>query len=66
MGVAGLVVFAREAEREHITVMEHGSNGTEKAPLAYYIGQYRHLSLSFGYSFDSKSFAAERTGQEAL
>ncbi len=47
MGVAGLVVFAREAGREHITVMEHGSNGTEKAPLAYYLGQYRHLSSSY-------------------
>ena len=47
MGVAGQVVFAREAEREHITVIEHGSNGTEKAPLAYYLGQYRHLSSSY-------------------
>src|SRR5205085_12178560 len=36
MGVSGLVVFAREAERQHATVVEHGSNGTEKAPLAYY------------------------------
>jgi flavin reductase (DIM6/NTAB) family NADH-FMN oxidoreductase RutF len=47
MGVAGLVIFAREADREHITVVEHGSNGTEKAPLAYYLGQYRHLSDSY-------------------
>lgn len=47
MGVAGLVVFAREADREHITVVEHGSNGTEKAPLAYYLGQYRHLSSDY-------------------
>ena len=47
MGVSGLVVFAREAEREHSTVVEHGSNGTEKAPLAYYLGQYRHLSSSY-------------------
>jgi flavin reductase (DIM6/NTAB) family NADH-FMN oxidoreductase RutF len=44
MGVAGQVVFAREADGEHITV---GSNGTEKAPLAYYLGQYRHLSSSY-------------------
>jgi flavin reductase (DIM6/NTAB) family NADH-FMN oxidoreductase RutF len=47
IGIAGLVVFACEADREHITVMEHGSNGTEKAPLAYYLGQYRHLSSSY-------------------
>ena len=47
MGVAGQVVFAREAEREHITVVEHGGNGTEKAPLTYYLGQYRHLSSSY-------------------
>jgi flavin reductase (DIM6/NTAB) family NADH-FMN oxidoreductase RutF len=47
MGVAGLVVFARETDREHITVAEHGSNGTEKAPLAYYLGQYRHLSSGY-------------------
>ena len=44
MGVAGQVVFAREADSEHSTIIEHGSNGTEKAPLAYYLGQYRHLS----------------------
>lgn len=47
MGVAGLVIFAREADGEHIAVVEHGSNGTEKAPLAYYLGQYRHLSNSY-------------------
>ena len=47
MGVPGLVVFAREAEREHIMVGAHGSNGREKAPLAYYLGQYRHLSSSY-------------------
>jgi flavin reductase (DIM6/NTAB) family NADH-FMN oxidoreductase RutF len=47
IGVAGLVVFAREAEREHSTVVEHGSNGAEKTPLAYYLGQYRHLSRSY-------------------
>ena len=47
MGVSGLVVFAREAEREHSTVVEHGSNGAEKTPLAYYLGQYRHLSSSY-------------------
>jgi flavin reductase (DIM6/NTAB) family NADH-FMN oxidoreductase RutF len=47
IGVAGQMVFAREADREHITVVEHGSNGTEKAPLAYYLGQYRHLSRSY-------------------
>ena len=44
MGIAGQVVFACETEGERITVGEHGGNGTEKAPLAYYLGQYRHLS----------------------
>jgi len=43
MGVPGQVVFAREAIRAHHIVMEHGSNGAEKAPLTYYRGQYRHL-----------------------
>jgi flavin reductase (DIM6/NTAB) family NADH-FMN oxidoreductase RutF len=47
MGVAGQVVFAREAERERATVVEHGSNGSEKAPLAYFLGHYRHLSSSY-------------------
>jgi len=47
MGVAGLVIFAREADREHIIEVERGSNGTEEAPLAYYLGQYRHLSDSY-------------------
>ena len=47
MGVAGQVVFAREADREHIKVVEYGSNCTQKAPLAYYLGQYRHLSSSY-------------------
>jgi flavin reductase (DIM6/NTAB) family NADH-FMN oxidoreductase RutF len=47
MGVAGQVVFAREADQDLITVVEHGSNGAEKAPLAYYLGQYRHLSSSY-------------------
>jgi flavin reductase (DIM6/NTAB) family NADH-FMN oxidoreductase RutF len=47
MGFADQVVFASEADREHIPVVRHGSNGTEKAPLAYYLGQYRHLSSSY-------------------
>lgn len=47
MGVAGQVVFAREAERDHIMITEHSSNGTEKAPLAYYLGHYHHLSRSY-------------------
>jgi flavin reductase (DIM6/NTAB) family NADH-FMN oxidoreductase RutF len=47
MGAAGRVVFARDADREFITVVEHGSNEAEKAPLAYYLGQYRHLSSSY-------------------
>ncbi len=47
MGVAGQVIFARQADRERITVVEHGNNGAEKVPLAYYLGQYRHLSNSY-------------------
>ncbi len=47
MGAAGQVRFVRGADREHATVVEHGTNGTEKAPLAYYLGQYRHLSESY-------------------
>lgn len=46
-GVADQVAFAHEADREHATVVEHGSNGTEKAALAYYLGHYRHLSSSY-------------------
>jgi flavin reductase (DIM6/NTAB) family NADH-FMN oxidoreductase RutF len=47
MGVSGRMVFACEADREHATIVEHESNGIEKAPLAYYLGQYRHLSSSY-------------------
>lgn len=47
MGATGRVVFARQADGEHITVVEPGSNGTEKIPLAYYLGQYHHLSSSY-------------------
>src|SRR3989442_12914758 len=47
MGTNGQVVFARKADREHTIVVEHGSNGAEKAPLAYYLGQYRHLSSGY-------------------
>jgi flavin reductase (DIM6/NTAB) family NADH-FMN oxidoreductase RutF len=47
MGVAGQVVFACEADREHATVVEHGNNGAEKAPLAYYLGHYQHLAGSY-------------------
>ena len=46
-GLAGQVVFAREEDRARATVVEHGSNGTQKAPLAYYLGHYRHLSNSY-------------------
>jgi flavin reductase (DIM6/NTAB) family NADH-FMN oxidoreductase RutF len=47
MGVAGQVIFAQEADSERSTIVEHGSNGAEKAPLVYYLGQYRHLSNSY-------------------
>lgn len=46
-GLAGQVVFAREEDGEHATVVEHGSNGIQKAPLTYYLGHYRHLSSSY-------------------
>ncbi|HEU5383517.1 MAG TPA: flavin reductase family protein [Ktedonobacteraceae bacterium] len=46
MGAAGQVIFAHEVDSERSTLAEHGSNGTEKAPLAYYLGQYHHLSSS--------------------
>ncbi len=47
MGIAGQVIFAHEADSERGTIGDHRSNGTEKAPLAYYLGQYRHLSSSY-------------------
>ncbi len=50
MGAAGQTAFAHDADREYTTVVEHGSNGsngTEEVPLAYYLGQYRHLSSSY-------------------
>ena len=47
MGAAGQVAFADEKDRDHSTVAEYGSNGTEKVPLAYYLGQYRHLANDY-------------------
>ena len=47
MGIADHVVFADDGDREHSTIVEHGSNGIEKAPLAYYLGQYRHLASDY-------------------
>ncbi len=47
LGVAGRVAFAHGANREHIMLVEHVGNGIEKAPLAYSLGQYRHLSSSY-------------------
>ena len=47
MGVAGQVVFAHEADSERSTIGEHERNGTQMAPLAYYLGQYRQLSSSY-------------------
>lgn len=47
MGVAGQTVFADKADNERSAIGEHGSNGTEKAPLTYYLGQYCHLSSSY-------------------
>ena len=47
MGIANRGVFAREADRECLTVVEHASNGTEIAPLTYFLGHYHHLSRSY-------------------
>jgi flavin reductase (DIM6/NTAB) family NADH-FMN oxidoreductase RutF len=47
MGIADHVIFADDRDREHSTIVEHGSNGIEKAPLAYYLGQYRHLASDY-------------------
>ncbi len=47
LGTAGQAAFADEEDREHSTVAEYGSNGTEKVPLAYYLGQYRHLANDY-------------------
>ncbi len=47
MGAAVQVVLAREADRRKATVVAYGSNSAEKAPLAYYLGQCRHLSSSY-------------------
>ena len=47
LGAAGQATFAQEEDREHSTVVEYGSNGTEKVPLAYYLGQYRHLANDY-------------------
>ena len=47
LGAAGQAAFADEQDRGHSTVAEHGSNGTEKVPLAYYLGQYRHLANDY-------------------
>jgi flavin reductase (DIM6/NTAB) family NADH-FMN oxidoreductase RutF len=47
LGIAGQAAFADEEDRERSTVVEYGSNGTEKVPLAYYLGQYRHLASDY-------------------
>ncbi len=47
LGITGQAAFADEDDREHSTVAEYGSNGTEKVPLAYYLGQYRHLAKDY-------------------
>ena len=47
LGTAGQAAFADEDDREYSTVAEYGSNGTEKVPLAYYLGQYRHLANDY-------------------
>jgi flavin reductase (DIM6/NTAB) family NADH-FMN oxidoreductase RutF len=57
LGTSGQAVFADEEDREHSTVVEYGSNGTEKVPLAYYLGQYRHLAKDY----QKPSLAAQAT-----
>ena len=47
LGTADQAAFADEDDREYSTVVEYGSNGTEKVPLAYYLGQYRHLANDY-------------------
>ncbi|HZU02952.1 MAG TPA: flavin reductase family protein [Ktedonobacteraceae bacterium] len=47
LGITGQAAFADEEDRERSTVVEYGSNGTEKVPLAYYLGQYRHLANDY-------------------
>ena len=47
LGTADQAAFADEDDREYSTVAEYGSNGTEKVPLAYYLGQYRHLANDY-------------------
>lgn len=48
MGTAGQVAFANEADAKHAHILLAQSNGNEitvdQAPLAYYRGQYRHLT----------------------
>jgi flavin reductase (DIM6/NTAB) family NADH-FMN oxidoreductase RutF len=57
LGTAGQAAFADEEDKEHSTVAEYGSNGTEKVPLAYYLGQYRHLANDY----QKPSLAAQAT-----
>lgn len=47
MGCADRVVFVDELKGVWTPSVEHENNGTEKTPLAYYLGQYRHLSSSY-------------------
>jgi flavin reductase (DIM6/NTAB) family NADH-FMN oxidoreductase RutF len=49
MGTHGHIVFANEEDREHATVSGYEQNGLErdKPPLAYHLGQYRHLACDY-------------------
>ena len=49
MGTNGVVTFANEADKEHCTLLEcDGKTTTDnKAPLAYYRAQYRHIASDY-------------------
>src|SRR6266487_5119002 len=49
MGTHGRVAFAHEEDRQHATITEYEDNASEekKLPLAYYLGNYRHLSCDY-------------------
>ena len=49
MGSNGQVAFANEEDRQYATIIEYERNASEekKLPLAYHLGQYRHLSCDY-------------------
>jgi flavin reductase (DIM6/NTAB) family NADH-FMN oxidoreductase RutF len=49
MGTEGGVAFANDTDRRHATIVEEHAEdpATQKVPLAYYRGQYRHLTSDY-------------------